>query len=214
MTCARPNALLSLALAVALACTACDTNDGRRLEQPFDPLPATTTAAPPSIPDVDAIDAVDQSASPPTPTGLQLVAPWPNGGPIPIRYTCDGDDISPALTWSSVPQGTVELAVSVTDIDAGFEHWVLGGLAATTTGLVEGVAPAGSTVWTNDFGQQTYRGPCPPEGANAHRYVFTVHALNQQLELADDAQATEVIALLNQTVIEQSSVSGTYARTG
>ena len=74
--------------------------------------------------------------------------------------------------------------------------------------------PPGAKLWANDFGDAAYGGPCPPKGDAAHTYLITVHALNQQLEVADDASATELIDLLNQTSILQSSVSGTYARAG
>ena len=99
-------------------------------------------------------------------------------------------------------------------LDAGFDHWVMTGISPTRTGLGEGEVPIGAVEWPNDFGVAGWGGPCPPPGAEPHTYLFTVHALNQQLEVADDAASTELIALLNQTAILQSSVSGTYARAG
>jgi Raf kinase inhibitor-like YbhB/YbcL family protein len=195
-------------IACSIVVSGCVTNDGRQLAQPDAPLPATTTEAPTTVPFGEPLDTLP----PVTVPAFQLVTPWPNGGPIPERYTCDDADLAPALTWVGVPAGTVELAITMTDLDAAFTHWVVTGVAPSLTGLVEGVAPAGSTSWPNDFGRQGYAGPCPPPGAGEHRYLYTIHALNQQLEVADDADASEVISLLNQTAIAQSSVSGTYSR--
>jgi Raf kinase inhibitor-like YbhB/YbcL family protein len=118
------------------------------------------------------------------------------------------------MTWSNVPDGTVELAVTVTDPDAGgFVHWIVYGIDAATTGVAEGLVPPGAFEWANSFGNAAWDGPCPPAGEH-HLYQFTVHALNQQLEVAEDASAAEVISTLNQAAIEQRSVSGTYARAG
>jgi Raf kinase inhibitor-like YbhB/YbcL family protein len=184
----------------------CSRGDGRTLAPPVFPPPATTVPA----------DVFPEPTEPPitAPAALQLVAPWREGASIPARHTCDGDDVSPALTWTAVPPDTVELAVTLTDLDApGFVHWVVFGLAPTTTGLAEGALPTGATTWPNSGGDDTYIGPCPPEGAE-HRYLFTVHALNQQLEPADEMSATEIIEILNLLSVDQSSVSGTYVRAG
>jgi Raf kinase inhibitor-like YbhB/YbcL family protein len=195
-------------VALAAGAVACDSGDGRELVPPVFPLPATTVA-----PETSA------ASEPPPPTApvaapLQLVAPWREGAAIPPRHTCDDEDVSPALTWSSVPPETVELAITVTDLDAPeFVHWVVIGVAVGTTGLVEGAPPEGSSPWPNGSGSGDYVGPCPPIGEE-HRYLFTIHALNQQVEPADEMTATEIIEILNLTSIDQSSVSGTYSRAG
>jgi hypothetical protein len=99
------------------------------------------------------------------------------------------------------------------DLDADFVHWVMFAISPTRTSLAEGEVPPGAIQWPNAFGDDGYGGPCPP-GGETHTYLFTVHALNQQVEVADDATATEVVDLLNQTSILESSISGTYARSG
>lgn len=196
----------ALAFAAFAGLVGCDSGDGRQLDPPVFPLPATT---------VGSIAPTD----PPIPTepvlaSLQLVAPWRDGAAVSARYTCDGDDLSPPLTWSNVPADTVELAITVTDLDAPeFVHWVVFGIPVGVTGLVEGAAPSGASLWPNGGGSVGYVGPCPPIGEE-HRYLFTVHALNQQLEPADEMTATEIIEILNLTSIDQSSVSGTYVRGG
>ena len=191
---------------VILLAGSCDTGDGRTLDPPVFPPPATTLPAP-TLPDVD-------QAEPPAVAPLQLVAPWRDGAVVPARHTCDGEDLSPALTWTNVPPETVELAITVTDLDAPrFVHWIVYGIPAATTGIAEGEPPSGGSLWPNVGGTGEYVGPCPPPGED-HRYLFTIHALNQQLEPADEMDASEVIEVLNLTSIDQSSVSGTYARAG
>ena len=177
--------------------------DGRELRDPTAPLPPTTTTtlAPGATPVV-------------TPAAVfSLLTPWPDGAAIPARHTCDDVDVSPALTWTNLPEGTVEVALTMNDLDAGIVHWVVTGIDLDATSSIEGQVPDGAAVWPNDLGVAGWSGPCPPAG-ETHRYLFTVHALNQQLEVADDASAAEVVALLNQTALEQRSVSGTYARVG
>lgn len=200
---ARPRTLLPLVVVgVAVVAAACDTGDGRQLADPDAPLPPSTTAAPPST----------VATAPTLPQGLTLLAPWENDGAIPSRHTCDADDVAPALTWLEVPAGTVELAVTMIDIDAGdFVHWVLVGIPPDRSGLIEGELPDGAFHWVNSFGVAAYGGPCPPAD-ETHRYLLRVHALNQQLEAADDASAAEVITLIEQTSIGTSSVTGVYAR--
>jgi Raf kinase inhibitor-like YbhB/YbcL family protein len=207
----RQASLLALVTTVAIAAslTAC-SDDGRDMRDPVLPLPATTTTVAPTLPAGES--AFVTLATTTLPATLQLVASWPNGGDIPVRYTCDDLDVAPALSWTDVPAGTVELAVTMTDLTAGPAHWIMFGLDPTRTGLAENEVPTGAVQWPNDFGNAGWDGPCPPAADEAHTYMFTLHALNQQVEVADDAPSTELISILNQTAIAQSSVSGLYAR--
>lgn len=198
----RTPVLALLCTTVVSAVAGCDSGDGRNLRPPVFPPPAT------SVPAGSLAEPIDTVPEP-----LRLVAPWRDGAALPVRHTCDGENLSPALTWSNVPHDAVELAVTVTDLDApDFVHWIVFGIPVATTGLVEGAPPDGASQWPNGGGGSDYVGPCPPAGEE-HRYQFTVHALNQQLEAADDMSATEIIEILNLTSVDQSSVSGTYART-
>jgi Raf kinase inhibitor-like YbhB/YbcL family protein len=196
---------------LALLVTACN-DDGREMRSPVLPPPPSTTAPPATVPPGEAAFVTAPSTTT-LPASFQLVAAWPNGAAIPARHTCDGPDVAPALSWTTVPIDAVELAVTMVDLDASFVHWVMFGISPTRTGLAEDEVPPGAIEWPNDFGDVGYGGPCPP-GGDTHTYLFTVHALNQQVEVADDAAATEVVDLLNQTSILESSVSGTYARSG
>ena len=202
--------LVALA-ALAVLVTACN-DDGRDLRSPILPPPPSTTAAPSTMPPGEEAFITAPSTTTLAPS-FQLVTAWPNGAAIPARHTCDEADVAPALSWTTVPPDTVELAVTMVDLDANFVHWVMVGISPTRTALAEDEVPPGAIEWPNDFGDVGYGGPCPP-GGDTHTYLFTVHALNQQVEVADDAVATEVVDLLNQTSILESSVSGTYARAG
>lgn len=103
------------------------------------------------------------------------------GATVPVRFTCDGDDLSPPLSWSGVPEGATELRISVTDPDAPsgtFTHWLVTGIHPSASGVEEGSVPAGGTEEENSFGERGYGGPCPPRGHDPHRYVFTVEAVD------------------------------------
>ncbi len=168
------------------------------LDDPVFPPPATVAA---TVPLVTPAPSTEVAAP------FTLVAPWVDGSPLPDRHTCVDVGTSPALTWSNVPGGTVELAVSVVDLDADqFVHWLVYGMSPIESGLAEGQNPGGFE-WPNSSGATGWTPPCPPVG-ETHRYAFTVYALNQQLEAADDAPATEVLSILNTTSIAQSTVSG------
>ena len=201
---------LVAAAAAAVFLAACN-DDGREMRPPVLPPPPTTTTPPATVPPGEAtLEAVSTTTLAPS---FQLVTAWTNGSPIPARYTCDDADVAPALSWTTAPVDAVEIAVTMVDLDADFIHWVMFAISPTRTALGEDEVPPGAIEWTNDFGDTGYGGPCPP-GDDSHTYLFTVHALNQQVEVADDASATEVVDLLNQTSILESSVSGTYARSG
>ena len=101
------------------------------------------------------------------------------GADIPVRYTCDGDDISPRLTWSGVPDGARSLALVMDDPDAPrgtFTHWVVYDLPSDLTELAEGSTQG--VQGRNSFGRTGYGGPCPPPRDDPHRYRFTLYALD------------------------------------
>ena len=215
----RPAAATTIAaIAATLVLSSCATDDGRTLRPPRFPPPETTTPATsaPEVPELPEIGDPGATVTEANPAGrsLELVAPWPTGAAIPARYTCDADDLSPALSWANAPAGTVELALTVVDLDAnGYVHWVVTGIEPQRTSVVESEQPAPGLVWTNSAGVTGWSGPCPPSGEE-HVYQFTIHALNQPLEVADGEAATLVISRLNQIAIDQGSVTGTYAHAG
>jgi hypothetical protein len=135
------------------------------------------------------------------------------GQPIPPRHTCDGDDLSPPLAWSNVPEGTNSLALIVTDPDAPggtFTHWLAWGLRPAAGALAEGeTAPAEGR---NDFGVAGYRGPCPPPGDGPHRYVFRLFALDAEPEVAPGVGREELEGALGARTLDVAELTGTYER--
>ena len=149
----------------------------------------------------------------PAPLTITVTSPaFGDGGDIPSRNTCDGQDVSPPLRFVELPSGTVELALLVEDPDAPrgtFVHWVAWGLDPGKAELGEGEVPAGAG--KNDFGKRGYGGPCPPKGAQ-HRYVFTVFALSDRLELPPGASADDLKQAVSGRTLAEGRLIGRYAR--
>jgi Raf kinase inhibitor-like YbhB/YbcL family protein len=135
------------------------------------------------------------------------------GESIPRRHTCEGEDLSPPLSWTDVPDETSSLALIVEDPDAPrgtFTHWVGWALDPATGGLREG--EAAPVEGRNDFGQTGYRGPCPPPGHGPHRYVFRLHALSRDPDLAAGAGKEELERALDEQVLAVAELTGSYER--
>jgi Raf kinase inhibitor-like YbhB/YbcL family protein len=140
------------------------------------------------------------------------------GGSIPARYTCDGEDVSPPLEWSGVREGAKTLALTCDDPDAPsglWVHWVVFDLPPSVTGLPEGVPPTpeisgGGRQGKNDFRKIGYGGPCPPSGT--HRYVFTLYALDSPSGLPAGATRHDLLAAMGEHVLGQATLTGTYSR--
>jgi hypothetical protein len=142
-----------------------------------------------------------------------------NGQSIPVIYTCDGKNSSPALQWSGVPATAKSLALIVEDPDAPvgiFTHWVLYNLSPELTGLNEGL-PRLATLsglgkqGINDFRKNAYDGPCPPQG-KAHRYYFRLYALDLQPSLADGLTRQKLLDQMKGHILAQGEWMGTYQR--
>ena len=149
----------------------------------------------------------------PTPFSLASTA-FSDGGGIPTRFTCDGEDASPDLTWSGAPEEAQSLALIMTDPDArGFVHWLVYGIAGTPSGGLPAAvssSPDAPPQGTNDFGRRGYGGPCPPSGR--HRYVFRLYALDEALDLAGAPRIREVESAMDGHVLAETSLTGTYQR--
>ena len=141
------------------------------------------------------------------------------GDKIPAQYTCEGQDVSPALTWGEPPAVTQSFALIMDDPDAPvgvFTHWVLFNLPVDSRGLSEAVPiqpqlPDGSLQGENDFGRIGYGGPCPPPG-RPHRYQFTLYALDQTLDLKAGASKKQVIDAMQGHILAQGRLTGIYQR--
>jgi Raf kinase inhibitor-like YbhB/YbcL family protein len=136
-----------------------------------------------------------------------------DGASIPKRFTCDGDDRSPALRWSGVPAGARELALVVEDPDADrFVHWTVLRIPADAPGIAEGSVPAGAVETENSFGKRGWGGPCPPEGDDPHRYVFALYASDVPLALDRNSSPDEVRAALSDHAIARGTLTGRFGR--
>ena len=140
------------------------------------------------------------------------------GGLIPSKYTCDGEDISPPLEWDSVPDGTKSVALICDDPDAPmgtFVHWVLYNLPADTRELPEnmpcdGVLPDGARQGTTDFGRAGYGGPCPPGGT--HRYFFKLYALDTLIDLPPGVRKAHLVRAIEGHILAKGQLMGRYKR--
>lgn len=116
-------------------------------------------------------------------------------GPIPARFTCQGEGLSPALTWAGAPAAAVELALVVSDPDAPhgtFLHWLVTGVAPRDGRLPEGAAPTSSRELPNSARTPGWFAPCPPSGT--HRYIFAVHAVDRRLRGESSQHVLDEIA--------------------
>ena len=134
-----------------------------------------------------------------------------DGGEIPHRYAKHGEDVSPPLGWSGVPDGAQSLALIVDDPDAprgSWTHWVVIDLPPTMTGLPEGVTQVpGGRIGLNDWKRARWNGPSPPEGR--HRYVFKLYALDRDLGLARPTRH-EAEAAMAGHVLAEATLTATY----
>jgi Raf kinase inhibitor-like YbhB/YbcL family protein len=140
------------------------------------------------------------------------------GEPIPVKYTCDGDDVSPPLQWSDPPEGTQSFVHIADDPDAPgrtWVHWVLFNLPAQARSLPEAVPPEadpadGGRHGENSWKRLGYGGPCPPSGT--HRYFFKLYALDTALELEAGEGKERVLEAMEGHILAQAELMGTYSR--
>ena len=140
------------------------------------------------------------------------------GGTIPLKYTCDGEDVSPPLEWSGVPEGAKTLVLISDDPDAPmgtWVHWVLFNLPATVNNLPEDIPPmqtleSGAKQGMNDFRRIGYGGPCPPGGM--HRYYFKIYALDTEIDLEAGAAKPEILRAMEGHILAQGQLMGRYSR--
>lgn len=141
------------------------------------------------------------------------------GGRIPIKYSCEGKDVSPALQWDEPPMGTQSFALIMDDPDAPagvFTHWVIFNILSNNQQLTEAIPtqaqlPSGALQGKNDFGRIGYGGPCPPPGPQ-HRYRFTLYALDKALDVTSGASKKQVLDAMEGHILAQGQLTGTYQR--
>ncbi|HTO87326.1 MAG TPA: YbhB/YbcL family Raf kinase inhibitor-like protein [Thermoanaerobaculia bacterium] len=152
-------------------------------------------------------------------SGLRLRSEvFGQGEPIPARYTADGEDVSPPLSWSAVPPESKSLVLTCEDPDAPrgtWIHWVVYDIPPSVSELPEGVPPretlpTGGTHGKNDFGRLGYGGPAPPSGT--HRYFFRLEALDRTVSLPPGASLAQVRRASEGHVLARGELMGTYSR--
>src|SRR3989344_1195577 len=151
----------------------------------------------------------------PTPIAMELTSPaFTHGGAIPSRYTCDGEDLSPPLRISGIPEGTQSLALICDDPDAPgntWNYWILFNIDPATTEITEGTEPPESAGGTNSWRRIGYGGPCPPSGT--HRYFFKLFALDAPLPRFDDPPTKqELSSAMEGHILKQAELMGVYQR--
>lgn len=219
----RPAIAALTAGLLALGLGACDTDDGRQLEEPTAEQRAampTTTASTTSLPGEPIAGAAPATDVPATieagtvTADLTLTGPWIDGGAIDPQYTCDGEGLAPLVAWTSPPAGTVELALVVTDPDAEeFVHYAVAGIPATAGQIGAGVDLPGAFDGLNDFGSRGWGGPCPPAG-ETHTYRWTLYALTQATDLAQGFAGSDLLNLAFENAFASAELTGTYTRAG
>ena len=138
-------------------------------------------------------------------------------------FGCTGDDLSPQLSWSGAPKGTVAYAITAYDPDAptgsGWWHWQLINIPVEVTSLAAGAGksdnksiPAGSQHIENDYGVAGFGGACPPQGHGVHHYKFTVYALSKKLELPANASGALTGYMVNANSLGSASIEALYKR--
>lgn len=143
------------------------------------------------------------------------------GERIPKKYTCDGEDISPELSWSGFPPETKSFVIIVDDPDAPigtFNHWVVYDIPVNINSLPENLEkkaelPNGIKQGRNDFGKIGWGGPCPPPGHGTHRYFFKIKALSvEKLGIPPGATKSDVLKAIEGKVLDEAEIYGTYSR--
>jgi Raf kinase inhibitor-like YbhB/YbcL family protein len=157
---------------------------------------------------------------------IDLTSPaFEAGARIPMRYTRDGQNVSPPLQWSRLPEGTRELALVADDPDAPsakpFVHWVAYKVDAASASVDEGVShdatPARGAVHAqgrNSYGTLGYDGPAPPSGHGPHRYRFHLYALDAPLATSGKLEKENLIAAMAGHVLDEGELVGIYERPG
>jgi len=152
---------------------------------------------------------------------FKLISPAFANGSIPSQYTCDGDDTSPPLAWSDTPYGTKSLALIMDDPDSPdpakpervYTHWIVYNISSITRKLAlngSTVLPPPALHGTNDWGKQSYGGPCPRIGK--HRYFFKLYALDTELRGLKNPTKAQLEKAMEGHLIDHVELVGTYEK--
>lgn len=175
----------------------CSTDDGRQMQEPVGGTATIGTLAP--VQDI-------------TDNPWNLTAPWENGAEINIKYTCDGNEISPPLVWGTGPEMTRAYGIVLTPLDEPDRVlWALANIAVATRNLVEATSPEGAVVGVNDSGALGYQAPCPEPGLT-QQFDITVFAQEFPIEIAPNSPAKQIRDALQEEALDFVSTQFTYQR--
>jgi Raf kinase inhibitor-like YbhB/YbcL family protein len=175
------------------------------------------------IRDSVTVAAPDTSSQDPAPIAMHVASTsFSADADIPSKFTCEGGDVAPALSWTGAPSGTKSFALLVDDPDAPdpaapkmvWVHWVAYNIPASVSSIPEGTKagglPKGSLDGLNDFKKAGYGGPCPPTGK--HRYYFKVYALDTTLADLKRPNKTKLVEAMKGHVLASAELIGTYEK--
>ncbi|MBI2613366.1 MAG: YbhB/YbcL family Raf kinase inhibitor-like protein [Candidatus Levybacteria bacterium] len=134
-----------------------------------------------------------------------------NNAKIPAKYTCDGENINPPLSFFDVPRDAKSLVLIMDDPDAPSKtwvHWVVYNIDPKTKEILENSVPKGAVLGITDFGKPGYGGPCPPSGV--HRYFFKLYALDSLLDLPQESTKTQIGEVMQGHIIDKTQLIGLY----
>jgi Raf kinase inhibitor-like YbhB/YbcL family protein len=210
--------LLAAFSAWTLLLAACSTATALATPQPSEAppvreTPAVATQAPtPTIAftPTEALPGIDEPALP-----FELISTaFEQGEPIPAKYSCNGEDISPSVAWGDPPAETQSLALIMDDPDAPggtWDHWVVFNISPELRELPEGMKAneLAATFGENSWGRSDYGGPCPPSGT--HHYFFKLYALDTTLNLDKTAVKDQVLAAMEGHILAEADLMGTFS---
>lgn len=133
--------------------------------------------------------------------------------PIPAKYTCQGENLSPPLAFGNIPKDAKSLVLIVDDPDAPhgtFDHWLVWNIPSNSTGLLE--AQKGLETGINSYMDNRYRGPCPPPGSSPHHYHFKLYALDMTVDLPSKTTKKQLEAVIKDHILDKAELIGTFQR--
>lgn len=144
---------------------------------------------------------------------MEIKSVFKNMKNIPVKYSCEGDDINPRLELFNIPSSTKSLALTCEDPDAPrgiFTHWVIWNINPNVEIIKENSIPLGAVLGLNDAQKKGYIGPCPPSGV--HRYYFKLYALDSVLNLREGSTRKELEKAMQGHIIDKAEIIGTYSK--
>ena len=222
----KPRVLFAFCLSILflIACTVAGGGGAPAITGPAEASPVDEAPVQPTEPPEPTVAPATTEAPP-----ISMEAPMPfeltstafaQGEPIPVKYSCDGEDISPLLTWGDPPDGTQSFVLIMDDPDAPvgtWDHWILFNIPADMRGLEENLPITGKNqdpesifVGNNSWNRADYGGPCPPGGT--HRYFFKLYALDTTISLLPGVNKQELLSAMEGHILAETELMGTYSR--